>query len=180
MDDPSAVWALSTFDSQSYAGHLGYADEAHALYRYDSLVQNSRQLAVGDLAVIRDETHVLGVARITDIDESSGVKQQRRCPQCQTTGIRQRKTVLPEFRCKRGHEFADPVETTARVTLYTASFDGTFVAANGTVGVWELLAAFAPGDQTSIRRLDIAKLPDSVMSKLTIPPPLDHPRARTR
>jgi putative restriction endonuclease len=50
------------------------------------------------------------------------VKLQRRCPECRTTGIKERTTTSPRFRCNSGHTFDAAIEEQAECRLYQARF----------------------------------------------------------
>jgi putative restriction endonuclease len=50
----------------------------------------------------------------------------QRCPVCQGTGIKRRKTKKPAYRCNKGHEFETPTRENANCVKYTAHFGDTF------------------------------------------------------
>lgn len=129
LREPS-VWMLLMFgDERQYAGNLGYSDDARTVYKYDSHVPNSRQIREGDIVVVRSKDRALGVARIERLHEEDGTKDRQRCPVCDTTALKPRKTVSPRFRCDRGHEFDEPVAESAPARLYFAYFGESFVDA---------------------------------------------------
>lgn len=75
-DSNPGAWLLLSFSKQQgYLGNLGYADETSKLYKYDSFVQNHRQISKGDLAVLRNEDELLGVARIEQTKDTKGEKR---------------------------------------------------------------------------------------------------------
>jgi hypothetical protein len=146
-------------DDRDHAGNEGYDDEPSRTYLYDSKVQNSRQVAVGDLAVVRDKTQLLGIATIVRIDEQAGAKVLLRCPACQKTRLRKR--AAGDFRCAScGEVTTSPIADSVDVTKYAAHFGESFVAARGLATVQELTAA-CPGytQQLSMQRIDLSLLP---------------------
>lgn len=111
---------------REYAGNKGYADELEAVYRYDSLVPNSRQIAEGDLLIIRNGKAVLGTARASRIVVREGSKDLRRCTECGTATIKERKNKLPRYRCKAKHVFDQPRLEPKECKLFDVYFKGTF------------------------------------------------------
>jgi putative restriction endonuclease len=88
-----------------------------------------------------------------------GTKLIRRCPMCQTTGLKERAKKHPKWRCNNGHEFEDPTEGEEPVNKYAALFGGTFVRLEHPLSVTQLKgAALRPSDQLSIEELDLAGL----------------------
>ena len=68
----------------------GYQDKTGESYHYDSLVPNHKQLGPDDYVVLRKEDEILGVGRISSISQDTDAKIHRRCPECETTDIRER------------------------------------------------------------------------------------------
>lgn len=121
------LWLVLTFgDERQYAGNAGYEDEPGKWYSYDSFVANHRQITAGDCVILCDRSRALGIARITNIDTESSSRTLQRCPVCQDTGIKKRKTKHPEYRCNKGHEFDTPLRENASCIKYTARFGDTF------------------------------------------------------
>lgn len=103
----------------------GYQDKTGEAYQYDSLVPNHKQIASGDCVVLRKENNILGVGRISKITRGSDAKLHRRCPDCSSTDIRERRTKLPKWKCGRcANEFTEPHESIAEVQTYEASIEG--------------------------------------------------------
>jgi len=160
-----SLWALITIDDgRQYAGNMGYADKPRSYYQYDSRVANHKQLSVGDVIFLRNATHVLGAAQVQAIKQSVGSKLERRCPHCNATHIRKRKTKTPPWRCAKCKlEFDAPVEDTVDVTSYTAYYGETFrPAPPGIRGTVLKAAAVKPNDQLAIERLDFNSLESSL------------------
>lgn len=126
MEKRRAWLVLSLGAEREYAGNDGYADELESVYRYDSKVPNSKQIAEGDLLVLRDSDLVLGTARVSRIEIYEGHKTLSRCPDCNTTVIKARKDKRPRYRCRSEHEFHKPLTERKPCNLFSAYFDGTF------------------------------------------------------
>lgn len=123
----SRVWLVLTFgEERQYAGNAGYDDEPGKWYSYDSYVANHRQVSAGDCVILCDRARALGIARIEKIDSEPSTRVLQRCPVCNITGIKKRKTKKPAYRCNDGHEFDEPVREDATCTKYTAHFGDTF------------------------------------------------------
>lgn len=91
-----SAWSLLSLTSTAQ-GVLAYPDELGVRYVYDTAVPNSRYVAVGDLAVIRDNRGVLGAGWIDSIEAASA-----------------RKVQVPEL---REHGLQVPQQATARIQV---------------------------------------------------------------
>lgn len=158
------AWALiSISEGRQYAGNLGYQDDPKQIYRYDSLVPNHLQVAVGDLVFVRDRESVLGMARIEQIISEQGTKIRLKCPTCGTHRILERQQRLPRWRCVKGHLFDNPAQEQVRVNTYEARYGGSFLPIGSALSVADLKrAAPRPSDQLSIEKIDVAILADKV------------------
>lgn len=154
------AWSIITLgDDRQYGGNTGYADMPGRQYRYDSNVANHRQLASGDLVVVRDREVAQGLARIVSISEEPGTKIIQRCPECNTTSIKRRPTMSPPWRCAKGHVFGTPIAMEEAVVQYTADFGDTFQQLPEGITAQQLKGlALRPNDQISIEELDLAGL----------------------
>jgi len=159
------AWSLITIGGdRQYAGNRGYNDDPRRVYRYDSHVANCRNVRPGDLALIRDRKHLLGLARIEHIKETSATKVMLRCPACGNGDLKQRKRKQPKFRCDNGHEFQHPREQATNVTAFEAHYETTYVDAPDAVPVSEVkAAALRRSDQLSIEEVDIGRLERSLV-----------------
>ena len=102
----------------------GYDDTTGEIYNYDSLVPNHLNLRENDTVLIRKENSIIGYGIIGNISKKDGTKPSRRCPECEKTDIRERKTKTPKWRCgKCSHVFTTPIETISNVILYSASIE---------------------------------------------------------
>jgi putative restriction endonuclease len=153
-------WSLLTIETRlQYGGNEGYQDEPHGSYRYDTSVANCREVAEGDVVLIRGRTEVLGVARIERIVQSSIEKIRRRCPVCSITLIKERTTRKPRWRCDKGHEFDEPAQETARVTQFEAFYKNSFTPLKAPLSSRDVKAAvLRPNDRLSIEEIDPSKM----------------------
>lgn len=155
------AWSFTTLGEEAaFQGNLGYPDDLERSYVWDSDVPNYAKIAKGDLAILRDSDWVLGVARVLEIDTEQDVtKVRRRCPNpdCQRTGFKRRKTLLPEYKCPScQHEFDRPAEERRSVTQYVARYDGAWWPLRGQVSFSRLDEAhLTRASQHSIRELDL-------------------------
>lgn len=140
----------------------GYRDSTGESYQYDSLVPNHRNLAAGDLAVLRKESKIIGVGTIGVISATTDAKIHRRCPKCNSTDIRERTTKQPKWKCgKCPAEFSDPKETIVEVQSFVAAIKHfTRISAPPSVKAVKMCAVSRDGSssQLSILRLDPFKI----------------------
>jgi hypothetical protein len=102
----------------------GYQDRTGEIYQYDSLVPNHRNVAEGDIVIIRRENLILGYGRIGSIEIFPTQKIHRRCPSCKSTDTRERKNKFPKWKCGAcASEFVEPLETLAQVSSYSAQIE---------------------------------------------------------
>ena len=160
MSTRSKAWLLIAIpDQRQYGGNQGYDDEPASTYRYDSAVPNSRRVSPGDLVLLRDRETLLGLGLVERIVAGSGTKKRFRCPDCNVTGIKERRGLSPRWRCHNGHTFAEALEEDVSVTRYEAHYGSTFLPADGRIFASEIrLAAVHASDQLSIQELDPGKL----------------------
>jgi putative restriction endonuclease len=132
MPKQDRAWLISTFgDDRQYAGNTGYDDKLAERYQYDSFVPNHKQLSAGDLVVLRDRAAMVGAARVARVRSSDSQKPLRKCPTCSTTGIKERTTKVPRYRCNEGHEFEEPREDIVPCTTFVAEFGDSFPVRSG-------------------------------------------------
>lgn len=160
------AWALiSIAEGRQYGGNLGYRESPTSSYRYDSNVPNHLQLDRGDLVFVRDQSTVLGMARVESVARSQGSKIRMRCPKCGATQIKQRKHIVPKWRCPARHEFDQPATEEVPVSVFQATYGDSFVTLPDLIGVAELKrAALRPRAQQSIEELDVGKIADQIVS----------------
>ena len=157
------VFVMKSESARSWAANTGYDDHAGIYYSYDSNVGNSKQVAVGDLIVVREDDHVAGWAFIEYIEVSeNSPKEITRCPRCLKTNFSHRKTMSPANKCSScKHEFHDYEAniSTELVTAYRAYYANTWTEAARPVFRKELESVIKTRDTfNAIRPLDKAKL----------------------
>ena len=105
-------------------GIEGYRDATGEFYHYDSLVPNHLNVAPGDFVVVRKENEIVGIGTIGNIKKTDDAKIHRRCPECDSTDIRERTTKDPRWKCgKCAEEFSEPKETIVEVRSYVAAIN---------------------------------------------------------
>jgi hypothetical protein len=152
---------------RSYAGNLGYADDPSQVYQYDNFVANHRQIAEGDLAILRESDKLLGIARIERIEVSESTKERLRCPECRTTELIRRKVKIPQYRCVNGHTFDIAAQETLPCTQFTAYFGDTFVSAQEALHI-DMLRAACPkyNRQLAMQRLDFTRIETTLVAQI--------------
>jgi len=139
-------------------GIEGYRDATGESYHYDSLVPNHRNVATGDFVVLRKENEIIGIGTIGDIAETPDAKIHRRCPNCDSTDIRERSKKQPKWKCgKCAEEFLEPKETIVEVRSFVAAIKN-FTRLNSPPSVKDVKMCAEGGDgsssQLSMLRLD--------------------------
>lgn len=170
----STWWSCFTHQQRDPLA-LVYGDDLGQQYAYDSNVRNSRQIAVGDVLLIRDDHLVYGRGVVERITPRAGRKEMRRCPNCGSVSkVTERLTMLPRFRCGRCElEFDEPRYETKQVTEFVAHYGSTWLEFAAHAPVVDLAAHFAHGDrQNAIRRLDPQSVPGFVELHLGLSAPL--------
>jgi ribosomal protein S27AE len=158
------AWLLITQEGKpnplGNVGNFGYEDIVDEAYRFDSLVGNSKQISEGDIVVLRSHNRLLGMGRISKIEQEKGLKELNRCPSCGKTAIKERKEATPRYRCgKCKSEFSEPILDQREVTKYTAWYGEGYVPLHDAIPVSQIrLAMQSPMSQQSIARLDCSKL----------------------
>lgn len=160
MDRETHAWVLLTLgDDRQYAGNVGYDEDPAREYRYDSFVPNHLQLHVGDTVLLRDRATVLGSGVIESIDDTPATKTRLACPVCDTTGIKERRTRAPRYRCSRGHKFDRPNSMEVACIAYVASFGRSYVPARDVMAPSAIRSAeLRSSDQLSIRPIDVDRI----------------------
>ncbi|HVD99974.1 MAG TPA: HNH endonuclease signature motif containing protein [Cytophagaceae bacterium] len=124
MTKQDHVWILKSKGIESaFGGNEGYKDITGTNYIYDTTVKNYDRIAVGDIAVITNKKYIEGFALIEQIDQQNNVPKKRyRCPICNTQEHYERKNVHPRFKCRKKHEFDEPVLESIFVEQFTAYY----------------------------------------------------------
>lgn len=158
------VFVMKSDAARSWAANRGYDDSAGVYYSYDSNVGNCRQVAAGDLIIVREDDYVAGWGFIEfiEVDENSS-KEITRCPQCRKTNFSRRKTISPANKCGAcSFEFDDPqaLVTQEQVTAFRAYYANTWTEAVRPIHFKELEQIIKTRDTfNAIRPLDTASLP---------------------
>jgi ribosomal protein L37AE/L43A len=168
-------------DTRVSKGIDGYRDKTGELYNYDSLVPNHKQLGSGDYVVLRKENDILGIGRVGGIEQGTDAKIHRRCPECQSTDIRERATKSPTWRCgKCSHQFEVPDETIVEVQSFVASIED-FSRLNSPPSVHDVKSCAADGggikSQLSILELDPSKI-QTLLEGIAVAPSIRSNKSR--
>jgi hypothetical protein len=140
----SQAWIFLTKseEERSWSANRGYDDVVGIYYSYDSNVPNSRQVAAGDVVVIRVDDWVAGWGVIEFIEVTPNVmKEVRRCPNCRKTNHRPRTRPYPSNicdACKAVFSDEQVVTTFEPVTGFKAFYANTWIEAARPVDFREL------------------------------------------
>lgn len=149
-------------DTRVSKGIEGYRDSTGEYYHYDSLVPNHRNVKSGDYVVLRKENEIIGIGRVGNITETDDVKIHSRCPQCESTDIRERSRKLPKWKCGQcATEFSSPKETITEIRSFNAMInDFTRLNAPPSFKSVKMCAANGKGEssQLSMLALDEGKV----------------------
>lgn len=171
----SRAWSfLQTGGMSQFQGNLGYTDRVDRFYEWDSTVPNHALPETGDVAVLRDSDHLLGLGWIASIDRlPAELKLRRRCPRCGTTDFKRRSSLRPPFRCGRCRaEFDRPVEEEIGVTRYVAHYGTSWWPLPAPVAVRAVAGAYrSRASQHSIRELGMDGLRAVLAHHRALPPP---------
>lgn len=182
MNRGGRAWSFRVSgDEREFQGNAGYEDVPEESYSYDSDVGNHKQVAKGDLVVVRNAEEALGVACIERVDVIPGApKERRRCPSCGDTSIHPRATKPPSERYVCSHRgckivFAQPRVEMDEVTAYCAHYGATWQSLEACLGKSELeRLALGRSKQQSIRAMDRAALLAAVAARgVRLPSPAE-------
>jgi hypothetical protein len=153
------AWSFLSLTATAH-GVLAYPDELGVRYVYDTNVPNGRYVAVGDLAVVRDNRSVLGAGWIDSIEVTAGHKIRYRCPNCASTDFKYRSRKQFAYRCARcATEFDAAAEEELMVQVFTANYSRTYRPVDRPFPARELDSVYvARSQQHAIRRLDVSRL----------------------
>jgi hypothetical protein len=161
MEEPDFnAWSFLTLNSTAHGASV-YPDELGASYAYDRTVANGRYVAVGDLAIIRDNQIILGAGWVDSIETMLEPKIIPRCPHCGSRSFKIRITRHPKYRCQKCQSEFDEPDATEVITVlaFTANYSRTWRPADKSFPAHLLDAAYvAKAKQNAIRRLNTAKV----------------------
>jgi hypothetical protein len=153
--DRRAWLVLAVGANRQHGGNDGYDDEPESRYGWDDTVPNHAELSAGDAIVIWDKNWLVGASVIDDIRVAKNTKPVYRCSNCGLSGIKERRTRQPRFRCyKCRTEFEEPTVIKQSVTTYTSEHAAGWVSLNGCLSGPELRGlCVSPRSQLSLRPL---------------------------
>ena len=122
---------LAVGHDRQHGGNAGYDDVPDTHYSWDSTVANHGQISPGDFIVLWDKHRLIGASVIESIATDAVDKALYRCPACHKASIKQRKRMLPSYKCKCGTQFDRPSTQIERVTTYRSCHDAGWVSLNG-------------------------------------------------
>ncbi|WP_214072642.1 HNH endonuclease signature motif containing protein [Mucilaginibacter sp. dw_454] len=124
------LWILkSKGEKSAFGGNDGYADKPDAYYIYDNFVKNHNKLKRGDYVVIADKMYISGFGIVDQIEIKGGLQKKRySCPICGIKEHSARKNKTPKYKCRKGHEFDNPIEVETEIQEYTADYSRKFIS----------------------------------------------------
>jgi hypothetical protein len=161
----SRAWLLISCDNRQYAGNLGYDDELSKMYQYDSEVPNYKQIAEGDLVLLRDTEQLLGVARIELITSYDGFKELSCCPLCNKTDTFKKRTKKqPTFYCyKCKYGFDTPNIRNESCKKLIAYFGDTFISTERAISIDQLKQACLQNSPLSMKLIDLQQIQPTLL-----------------
>ena len=162
------AWSLLSIprDERARRGNAGYEDVFAHTYDYDSTVPNSHHVRKGDLVLVRDRKNGFGISFVDSVERRPDTKARHRCPQhgCGSTDIKERKTLVPLYRCGVCRaEFDDPRTEMIRITAYRADYGSRWQRLSPGPSIREFEGAYLNrSQQHAIRELDLNRLVDDL------------------
>jgi transcription elongation factor Elf1 len=170
-EDSSVIAWLMMVKDKPVALSAGYLDDVSRIYRWDDTVPNYERPSPGDVVILWDSHQLLGVSIIEAIETSAGQKVRFRCPECNHTDLRERKSKKPVYKCgKCKIEIDEPKEQSLSVVTYHASYDSSWVDLSAELNGPILRSLCrSPKSQHSIRAINYARFLDKLPSTLQMP-----------
>lgn len=133
QENNRSVWTLKSKGRESaFGGNEGYPDDPKSHYVYDTTVKNHNKVCVGDVVIIADKWRIIGAAVIEEIKAEQNLSKIRfRCPLCRSQEIAARKNIFPRYKCRKKHEFDEPITEEVRINRFTAYYGSSFSAVRG-------------------------------------------------
>jgi hypothetical protein len=127
----SNLWILkSKGPGSAFGGNEGYDDQNGSHYIYDTTVKNHDKISKDDFIIIAGKKYIEGFARIENIEELKGIPKKRyRCPVCNSQEHYERKGKSPKYKCRKKHEFDEPIIEDIVVDQFTAFYGSSFIPA---------------------------------------------------
>lgn len=148
---------LAAGAARQHGGNDGYDDEPDQYYSWDETVSNGGRIEVGDRIVVWNAAAgAIGASVVEAIESSAGPKRLSQCPNCGSSGVKERRTMQPRFRCHSCRtQFDEPRTRFEVVRTYRSRHDAAWIPLEGTLPAVELRQlALSPKSQLSIRPLD--------------------------
>jgi len=96
----AAVWiCISKSPETTVRADDGYSETMGESYEWLAKLPNGRDIKVGDVIVIRNDTHVVGLSVIESIAKEMKIRETNLCPRCNRAQVRVRKTITPRYSC---------------------------------------------------------------------------------
>ncbi|MDA7938550.1 HNH endonuclease [Pirellulales bacterium] len=122
--DSRAWLVIAAGRNRDYGGNDGYDDLPDQYYSWDSTVANSKKITAGDTIAIWDKKRLVGFSIVEEIASEPQTKDIFRCPNCESTKFKARKSKNPKFKCNKcKHEFTNPLSEKKHVTAYRSRHD---------------------------------------------------------
>lgn len=150
------AWLLMTVgDDRQHGGNAGYDDDPDVYYSWDSTVPNHAHIAEGDAIALWDKRRLLGVSVVEHIETRAQEKLLFKCPRCGKAGIKERKNLLPRYKCYKCKQvFEEPTSQQVTVTEYRSRHDAAWTSLDNLVAGAELRQLCqSPKSQLSMRAL---------------------------
>jgi hypothetical protein len=129
---PGNVWSCYSGTTDEAGTRASYEDVLGRRYSYDQDVANHKRVKIGDVLLIRDDNVVYGFAVVQEVRTGRVVKETPRCPVCNLSRPHRRRTQLPTFRCRNGHEFDTPKIERKEIDAYEAWYEANWVSLSAT------------------------------------------------
>lgn len=156
MGTGQKAWlVIAAGDDREHRGHDGYADLPESHYLWDENVPHAQEVQVGDQIVLWDKRTLLGASIIERIETGTAPKPINRCPDCESTGLKLRSTMIPPYRCPDCRGVFDNPNTAFQVVMTYRSHHGPgWVDLRGRLTATHLRAlCVKPKSQHSMRLL---------------------------
>lgn len=155
---------LAAGDDREHGGNDGYEDDPKSHYVWDETVPNHSKPKPGDVIALWDKRILLGVSVIEHIERMRVDKPLHRCPYCDKSGIKPRKTKSPLYKCYKCKKLFDSaITSTTTVTSYRTRHEAGWVDLNGQLTGSQLRELCThPKSQLSLRQLDYPRFRNAI------------------
>lgn len=166
MDGRRAWLMLAAGEDRQHGGNDGYDDSPSECYRWDSTVPNATKVSRGDIVLLWNKRHSIGMSTIESVDAELGVKELHRCPRCEASKIKARRSKAPRFRCHEcSFEFEVPNTKVVEVCKFASRHSIGWTDLEGAIdGALLRRCCFSPRSQLSMRPLDLSRVKEVLTS----------------